>query len=513
MVSLSQLFEATRRESAEQSMESTQTLPYASPSPQSPQSVASSNPGSPAVSLFSARTHNRFPSSTSSLASSPGLGSLTEGYSAMKTQLTDVKEEPLERETSLVGGSPYFAHFNQVHADDGYPLVLESHEYDLSDDVMEKPSSPKKRKSDSSSTNTSFRGISRLSNRFTSMSSKWKHKQGVDTVAVLEKYDESLRSRANSATSTLVSPTVSSLSIRQGHNSPSPARTVFEDRLNEAGIPPIDIDMANRQSIIEAEPKATTPLLPPLMMNLPNGDNISPTQSPLQSPSVADGADNPHPTTTHSSLDTTRPTCLPSPPLSKQASLSSISRQLAAARNHVPDVSPVAMPDAHDEWSDKLGHANFTIRPEPYLPTARTLEAFEEHKNNWELARCNYAKHLIRVSEHYGATSNIYRLTEEKWDSVEARWRENHDQLVASLEDGRGNPVSLHNPDIHLVEAIKIPQLDDKGKFPDRGDEDIVGPMSVAPVLQQSSYPSGKSLRKRTLFKFLQDLFSPGMKA
>ncbi|EGE86414.1 hypothetical protein, variant [Blastomyces dermatitidis ER-3] len=510
MVLLSQLFETDRRECSERSMESSQPPPYASPSPQSPQSVASSNPGSPAVSLFSARAHNRFPSSASSLASSPGLGSLTEGYSTMKTPLTDVKEDPLELDTSLVDGSPYFAHFNQVHADDGYSAVLE---YDLSDDVVEKPSSPKKRKSDGS-TATSFRGISRLSNRFTSMSSKWKHKQGIDT-AVLEKYDESLRSRANSATSTLVSPTVSSLSIRQGHTSPSPARTAFEDRLHESGIHPIDIDMANRQGIIDTEPKATTPLLPPLMVNLPNRDNISPTQSPLQSPSVADVTDsNSHPNTTHNSLDASRATCLPSPPLSKQASVSSISRQLAGARTQVQDLSPVAMPETDDEWSDKLGHANFTIRPEPYLPTSRTLEAFEEHRNNWELARCNYAKHLTRIAEHYGATSNIYRLTEEKWDSVEAGWRGNHNELVAGLEDGRGNPVSLlHKPDISSVEAIKIPQLDDKSKFPDRGDEDIVGPMSVAPVLQRSSYPSGKSLRKRTFFKFLQDLFTPGIKA
>ncbi|EEH08855.1 conserved hypothetical protein [Histoplasma capsulatum G186AR] len=504
---LSQLFEANRRESSERNMESNQSFPSSNPAPQSPQSVASSNPGSPVVSLFSARAHNRFPSSTSSLASSPGLGSLTEGYSVMKTPLTDVKEDPLERETSVVVGSPYFADFNQVHSDDGYPVVLESYEYDLSDDVVEKPGSPKKRKSDSNSTATTFRGIAGLSHRFTSMSSKWRHKQKVDTAAaVLEKYDESLRSRANSATSTLVSPAVSSLSIRQGHHSPSPARAVFEERINEAGIAPIDVDMANRQSM-EREPNATTPLLPPLMVNLPNGDDISPAQSPLQSPSVADRANR-------NTIDPSRPTCLPSPPLSKQPSVSSMNGQLAGAKCPAPYLSPVAMPDTDDEWSDKLGHANFTIRPEPYLPAARTVEAFDEHWNNWELARYNYAKHLTRISEHYGATSNIYRLTEEKWDSVEARWRENHNQLVTSLEDGKGNPVSLlHKPDIHPVEAIKIPHLDDKSKFPDRGDEDIVGPMSVAPVLQQSSYPSGKSLRKRTLFKFLQDLFSPSIKA
>ncbi|PGH04100.1 hypothetical protein AJ79_07200 [Helicocarpus griseus UAMH5409] len=508
MLRLSQLFEANRRQSADQNMDSTQFPSYATPSPQSPQSVASSTPGSPAMSLFSTRTHTRFPSSTSSLASSPGLGSLTEGYNTMKTQLTDVKEEPLERETSLVGESPYFPHFNQVHADDrlddNHSMVLESHEYDLSDDVVEKAGSPKKRKSDGSTT-ASFRGISRISTRLTSMSSKWKQKQGPDTASVLEKYDESLRSRANSATSTLVSPTVSSLSIRHGHTSPSPARTVFETQMNEAGIPSLDIDKANRQSITDIEPKATTPLLPPMMMNLPNGDDISLTQSPLQSPSVADVTDSSRPTTTNNSLDAPRPTCLPSPPLSSQPSLSSISRQLKTAKPRVEDVSPVAMPDAKDEWSDKLGHANFTIRPEPYRPTDRTLEAFNEHRDNWELARCNYAKHLIRIREHYGVTSNIYRLTEEKWDTVDAQWRENHDQLAASLDDGRGNPLNLGKPNIHLVETIKIPKLD-KSKFPDLGDEDIVGPMSVAP---SGSSPAGKSSRKRTFFKFLQDLFYP----
>ncbi|KAK2781891.1 hypothetical protein FQN52_001291 [Onygenales sp. PD_12] len=478
----------------------------ANPAPQSPQSVASSNPGSPAISLFSTRTHNRFPSSTSSLASSPGPGSFTEGYGTMKTQLTDVKEEPLERETSLVGGSPYFPHFNQIHADDrvydNHVVTLEAHEYDLSDDIVEKAGSPKKRKSDNA---PSFRGISRISTRFTSMSSKWKQKPGPDTASVLEKYDESLRSRANSATSTLVSPTVSSMSIRQGHSSPSPARTVFEDRLNEAGVPPIDIDKANRDSITEIEPKATTPLLPPLMMNLPSGDDISLVHSPLQSPSVADVTDSSLPPTSHNSLDTTRPTCLPSPPLSTQPSLSSISHQLHMARAQVPDLSPVAMPDSNDEWSDKLGHANFTIRPEPYVPDTRTIQTFEEHRSSWELARFNYAKHLVRIGEHYGVTSNIYRLTEEKWETVDAQWRENHDQLVAGLEDAHGNPLYLCQPNIHPSEAIKIPKLDDKGKFPDLGDEDIVGPMSVAPSPQPPTSPTGK--RKRPFFKFLQDLF------
>ncbi|EEH48402.1 uncharacterized protein PADG_04481 [Paracoccidioides brasiliensis Pb18] len=521
MFRLSHLFEATKCESTHSDMESTQTLPFAIPYPQSPQSIASSNSGSPAVSLFSTRTHNRFPSSSSSLASSPGLGSLSEGFSTMKTHLTDVKEEPLERETSPVGGCPYFRHFNKVHTGDhvggGDDLILGSHEYDLSDDVVEINGTPKKRKPENTQS-ASFHGISRISTRFTSMSSKWKQKQRPDTAAVLGKYDESLRSRANSATSMLVRPAVSSLSIQHSHNSSSPARAIFEDRLNEAGIPGLDIDKANRQSITEIQPKATTPLLPPMMMEFLKGDDISLTQSPLQSPSVADVTDTSHPTTSHNSLDTSRPACLPSPPLSNQPSVSSISRQLAAAIGQVPDISPVAMPEPNDAWSNKLGHANFTIRPEPYLPQTRTLEALESHTTNWSRARCNYAKHLIRIREHYGLTSNIYHLTEEKWDSVDAQWRETHDQLVAGLEDSKGNPVRMGNKPIimkhvHLVEAVKIPKLD-KEKFPDLGDEDIVGPMSVAPGPPQMSPGRTWKSKNRTFFKFLRDLFSPsGVKA
>ncbi|EER43642.1 conserved hypothetical protein [Histoplasma capsulatum H143] len=199
---LSQLFEANRRESSERNMESNQSFPSSNPAPQSPQSVASSNPGSPVVSLFSARAHNRFPSSTSSLASSPGLGSLTEGYSVMKTPLTDVKEDPLERETSVVVGSPYFADFNQVHSDDGYPVVLKSYEYDLSEDVVEKPGSPKKRKSESNSTAYNFLRyrwpespiLLSMVVEMETLTKRW------DTAAAVfgKNNDESLRSRANS---------------------------------------------------------------------------------------------------------------------------------------------------------------------------------------------------------------------------------------------------------------------------------------------------------------------------
>jgi hypothetical protein len=378
--------------------------------------------------------------------------------------------------------------------------MLETNNYDLSDDVIELASSPKKRRSDS----TPFRGISRISTRFSSMSSKWRQKQGSETAAALERYDESLRSRANSATSTLVSQTAGSLSRRQSRHCPSPARTVFEERLNEAGISPIDIDKANRETTTDIEPQATTPLLPPLMMDSLNKDIDSPIHSPLQSPSVADATDFPH---VNTPTGITRLGGLPSPPLSTQPSMSSLRRQLGGARIPSSTDIPTMMLE-NDEWSRKLGHANFTIRPEPYLPEECTVEALEAHRSDWELARCNYAKHLVRTGEHYGLTSHIYKLTEEKWDSVDCQWRGNHEQVIANLGESDGNASWMSNSKVHLGETLKIPGLHDKLKFPDLGDEDIVGPMAVGPTVQSPTPAQAKSVRKRTLFKFLQDLFS-----
>lgn len=377
-------------------------------------------------------------------------------------------------------------------------MSIDSHEYDLSDDIAQTSSSPKKRRSD----NANFRSISRISSRISSMSSRWKQKQLSDTASVIERYDESLRSRANSATSTVVSPPVGSLSrIHSRHQSSSPARATFEDRISEAGIAPLDIEKANEGSPIEEERRARTPLLPPTMKDLSNPDDGVALNSPLQTPAIASTADSPAMSiTVFNSVSG-----LPSPPISAKPSLSSIQPQMGPTRGCSLDIpQPMAMEEPDDEWADKLGHANFTIHPEPYMPPLCSVEAFEEHRNCWEVARRNFAKHLVRTGEHYGLTSKIYKVTEEKWEGVNGQWRLAHNRLAANLEDKEGNPLSVSKCDIHAGEAIKIPGLYDKEKFPDLGDEDIIGPMSVAPpsppAVQHKS-------RKRKFFRFIQDLF------
>lgn len=115
MLRLSQLFE--QEENSFDAADSNMALNVSqlshppSPVPQSPQSVVSSNSPSPVPSLFSTKTHNRFPSSGSSLASSPGVGASSEPFGTMKTPLTDVKEEPVEHDTIRVKGCHYFRMF------------------------------------------------------------------------------------------------------------------------------------------------------------------------------------------------------------------------------------------------------------------------------------------------------------------------------------------------------------------------------------------------------------------
>lgn len=90
---LPQLVEARKRQSGGSDFEFD---PYAHPLHLSQTSTASSD-HSPVTPTFSLRGHFRFPSSTSSLASSPPLRSSMEGFAA-KRPLTEVREEPQERE-------------------------------------------------------------------------------------------------------------------------------------------------------------------------------------------------------------------------------------------------------------------------------------------------------------------------------------------------------------------------------------------------------------------------------
>jgi hypothetical protein len=306
----------------------------------------------------------------------------------------------------------------------------------------------------------------------------------------------------------------------------SPGNAGPEESPSDLGSTTIDIEEANAHAE-EDQAQATTPLLPPIMMEL--FCNNLPVQSPLQSPTVAETPSLPSSTTPSG---TPQLHCLPSPPLSTKPSIASI-RQRSRAGTVVPssEIPPLQMLgecDDDDEWSERLGHANFTIYPEPYLPNVFDMETFKQLRENWDQARHSYAKHLARTGEHYGATSKTYLLTEEKWASVDVQWKKNSAAMTEALgpllarssgaeSEASDSPCSnnvLEQPPTKVI----VPKINDPtGKFPDMGDEDIVGPMAVGPsravTMQQMVEPAmqNRLSKKRNFLKFISDILGRGV--
>ncbi|KAG5776913.1 hypothetical protein H9Q73_009416 [Fusarium xylarioides] len=288
---------------------------------------------------------------------------------------------------------------------------------------------------------------------------------------------------------------------------------------------PIDIEKAQalvEQADLERERGlATTPLLPPLMTSPLSGP---PPESPLQSPTIA-----PPSATTEVPSPVPSATQFPRPSLSTKPSVSSF--RFGSNSPEVPIPLPSILQE-HDEWSDRLGHANFTITPQPYQPETVNMEALQQLRNDWDAARCNYTKHLVRTGENYGETSKIYALTEAKWADIERRWRSTHDGLMSeivqatssapgSTSDSRsrsrgrgrsransGGSILGRPPPMDDVFAdmqwkrledglpSAIPRLvDADGKFPSRGDEDIVGPMQRDEVMLRTHSEERKGAR------------------
>lgn len=389
-------------------------------------------------------------------------------------------------------------------ADESYFPRDPSDGYGLSDAGMDVPHSPKKRRSDS----LSMKGVSRIGSHMSTVSSRWKSKRASGSPE-RDIYPDDLRSRADSAASSaLASPIISTpVSRIDSHVPPSPAHTIFEERVSFSGSQPIDIARANSMSQDDDEgQQATTPLLPPLLGDDPTSMIASRVQSPLQSPSVADVSEPAHYAMT-SDPRFVAVTGIPSPPLSSKPSMASISRPRASTvRTISGEPAPFVLTDPNDEWANKLGHANFNIQPEPYVPATCDLESFHQLRADWDIARCNFAKHLVRTGEHYGVTSNIYKMTGEKWESIDRSWRAQHEAILSGLGSVDSVALTLNHADLRPCEQVCVPRLHDNAKFPEMGDEDIVGPMTVSPVAEIAGPCRTKSLKKRSFFRFFSDL-------
>ena len=378
----------------------------------------------------------------------------------------------------------------------------------------------------------------RIGTRFPSFSRRWKGRK----VSVGSTMDGAHRSgplAASSRNSSTTHSTIDSNDYPSQYATPYPSSPTslmdggeqFDDDA-ASFLAPIDLERANdADDDMETDDDrcgdrrhATTPLLPPLMVP----DSVATIdeeclQSPLQSPTIDTcGTFSIIHSPTEPRLSMTMTPVvgyMPSPPLSTQPSVSSLryptgstTRPIASQLVPCDDIPQMKLADPEDEWSQKLGHANFDIHPEPYRPAdLDSAEGRQHFHASWALARCSYTKHLVRTGEHYGATSITHQLTEQKWSEIDARWRAHNEELIRKNAAATGgDTVVLREETAGAATVVGIPsflnELSAEGKFPRLGDQVIVGPMEqIASQLQR------KRSRKQTLMKFIHDVKVPNI--
>lgn len=260
-----------------------------------------------------------------------------------------------------------------------------------------------------------------------------------------------------------------------------------------------DVDTAMQESE-DPFPRSTTPILPPLLAALQCKPAVP---SPLQSPSVAPR----HPGISGSTTPSGTPHVQGalSPVLGRQTSFGSFHRVPLSPLMLAEEIPPIMIADPNDRWAERLGHANFSILPEPYLPPRCDLASCSALVAGWSRARSEYAKHLARTITHFGGSSKILRLTEEKWAETDAEWRSS---LASATAQGRR--AGDLPPGYTLLEpapVARIPTMNDpsgEGKFPQLGDDDIVGPMvQAAPMVQHGRERDAGRGARRGLLKLL----------
>ncbi|KAH9896381.1 hypothetical protein F4778DRAFT_265583 [Xylariomycetidae sp. FL2044] len=473
----------------------------------------SSDATSPSTPTFSPRGHLRYSSSLSSFdlttpATSEGPSSPTQTIppSGGKRILADVVEEPIESDKSEDDKVHYGAYDDDddsdlfglydclcdepcihrdhdlVHSISGFYTQRGDVEYDagfLSDGDFDTSSRSSKKRRETSG--APFMGFThRFHSRFPSLA-KWKaSKQTSGIGSPVSDFGFEKRptlSRAASSRSSSISA-----SGRYPHDRsnepplpPTPALSYYESSDSITLPGPLDVEKANSVlvSIERERAQATTPLLPPMMASA-STDESAALPSPLESPTIVSSV----PTEPQSPL-------VLSPPLSSKTSIASFRNITLSA-----ELPPIPAPDA---WSDRLGHANFTIIPKPYRPDVATLSSLRQLRTDWETARINYTKHLVRTGEHYGLTSKTYALTEAKWAETERNWRSMHGEIAETVV-ANGEAPTCEKFDEGVLTTVPI--IDAEGKFPERGDEDIVGPM----VREATMLPLDGQDRKRPGF-------------
>ncbi|KAK4184145.1 hypothetical protein QBC35DRAFT_67139 [Podospora australis] len=491
--------------------------------------LASASPVTPTFSRAS--SHPRYSTSSSSLdisdnsPASPTQPTHVTGKPS-KSPLPDVQEDPLEREED--GGAMIVQDLED--GDLGwYGCLCDSScscamsqsatmhpysrdfDYDLGSlsdgDFNGSPRLRKRRQgSDAGFSGWSTRIGTRLQNlpRWRSSSTSRRmnlsFSPGSDPALAEQRPRASFSRAASSRSSSVSAPAAAVARVQEASLPATPALSYYEstESIVSPPSPRETSPLAFGKSLERDRVMATTPLLPPLMTaNMPSHTQPQSLQpSPLQSPTIV-----PSPVP---ELPLSLP--YPTPPLSAKASYTSLRRgTISSTFNDIP--SPVlCILDNPDSWADRLGHANFTIEPKPYVPEKADLATFQAFRSDWNLARTNYAKHLVRTGEHYGATSKTYALTEAKWVEIEQSWQRAEEDLVRLLaQSGNGDSSvisHLRRTTEEMLPATIPRMLSDHGKFPELGDLEIVGPMMRDSVMARD----GQTDEKRSASVWLKNL-------
>lgn len=246
--------------------------------------------------------------------------------------------------------------------------------------------------------------------------------------------------------------------------------------------------------------RSTTPLLPALLESL---KNVAPVQSPLTSPTVA----------AYSHIAVSPLLCGPaSPPLSTQPSTASFGRSRAPTLlSSASEIPPLVIADKEDPMSDQLGHADFTIFPQPYCPEVCDMHAINEVTNARQRARDTFAGHLNSTANLFGFESKVYNLTREKWAAIDVEWQQCLDEMMrrAFAQGQMAMPMTPLEPAPIIKQSVEKKSAeikradltatvisDPKIRI---GVEEILGPMAVSPPQIQ---PETKLDQLKRVFSF-----------
>ena len=555
-----QLPQRVERERKRNSSTSSMDSPTTGHSHQWSQSSTASDIPSP---TFSLRGHSRMQSSASSTPSSPTLRDSSENWGAGKRPLTEVKEEPQEKDEDyeMVGASTQCENIQGQSCESAKRGDSHSRSHPSSNIKAEEPCSPqisqpdwyledsdnmrymeydlcnqpfgieyaphstaKRQRADGSP----LSGLaSKVGSRMPSFSQKFRSRKASPIIPPLSR--EASVSRANSTRA----PSIVSANFENSRSfsiqlPPTPTQSQNNESFDGTNSASADFpnEREDERDDFRYPVKPATPLLPPVITDLARNHQEVEYQSPLDSPSIA------APSVIHSPIPTPQIGGLPSPPLSTKPSIASFHRrQHAAPLVPSSEIPPMLIsPPPADKWADALGHANFTIQPEPYTMTQVDLEACKNIRQDWDKARHNYAQHLVRVGETSGPTSKIYHLTEQKWAEVNATWKNNVDACVNQLNEQLNRQFRENSSEVSIAPIVrdpvgrefaktppmvKIPAIHspwNEGKFPGVGDEGIVGPMEVAlrkpelgEIQEHEQQQAQGTRRKRKFGGFIKD--------